>query len=323
MSAPMRVLVALALVAGCSKGGTEPASPTPAKQVAPDAPIALGARPHLVGVLEGLELGAPIAAVRARGELLTPEQALEREMPGAAAAAAAGTQLEVAPPPPPPPGAGKRIELARESWVILTPRATYELGFLAGKLDTAAIRIKGMSAAQVRAAWPIAARTGDQSLVFLDPARRVRAQIAGYSQDDPVEIILRPYVPLASLVDRDPTRFAGHAILGRPLADVAAELAPLTRGQDSAAALFLPVTEFAYEETSLSLRFDATTQRVTGYEFGSPLFQPTDAMVGDVLALYAKLWGPSHDIDEVTVGFGKAPEVRVDVRYGSVHVRAE
>src|SRR5262249_48845980 len=153
---------------------------------------------------------------------------------------------------------------AVDQFTLVTPQARYELEFADKKLASATISIKGHTAADLRAAWPNAVENEGKDVYIVDRAHHVRAEIPGFSLLDPVEVTIREMIPLASLIDPDPTKFAGHVVIGRPLAEVVSELSPMARGHDDLL-YTLAATEYSHEDCLLRLFVD-DAHRVTGWK---------------------------------------------------------
>jgi hypothetical protein len=301
-SAAMRRLVFVTVLLACKS----PASGPPPSIESSAKGIDFGTSVRLFGALEGVTIGMPIAEVRAKVPALKPvvEEPSNPSLPE--------------PPPPPPPPAG---HAPKDALVLSleTEEATYTLLACGGVLDSVEIDLEGHTKAELWQAWGPPVSTEGAMFVF-DRQHGVRAVVPDWSEGSSIRLTIEKYVPLATLIDADPGVVLGVSVLGRRIEDVDRALNERAYEYDGIGQFQLWPSEYSYGRLSLGIsRDDAGV--VNGWQFASPLFEPTQGNFREVLLTYAAVWGEPVAVDDLHVYFRKAsPSVSVDRRYGGPSV---
>jgi hypothetical protein len=277
------------MLVACGK----PSTPSTGSGSAPPPPSSpVGTTPHLFGALEGMQFGAAKADVLAKlPELVTVDG------------------------PHPQPYTG-------EGWV------DHELAYYAGKKGEYEYRVTFSDGLLARVtieiaikrdellqAWGASVMKRSTSMrIFLDKKTHVRALLADENVS-PLAITLESYVPLDSILDKDPTKLFGQPVVGIPVDDVIRHLAPHSI-ERSDWTFDLPPTEYADEMSSLTIYTDENDV-VTSWLVDKTAFRPSPEMSAELGAFATSLWGASTPKEprlEYTVG---ANRVMVDPRFGS------
>ncbi|MDB4955609.1 MAG: hypothetical protein JWO36_3178 [Myxococcales bacterium] len=272
---------------------------------APQPPIEFGSTVHLFGALEGISLGMPMPDVLAKVPTL---KHVPKTPPSS----------DALPPPPPPPRRNGYVFPVFTSFELKTSNATYTLNALDGRLSSVEIEVQNRAPDALWKAWGAPTRT-KEGFIKYDRDRGIRATISEYAVP-PLTVTVENMMPLAKLIDPDPTRFAGALVLGRNADEAARELARGPFDHIGEHEFQLLPTEYSVGPPSFRMFSDANGS-VDGWELTDVLDQPTDETLKDVMAVYSNVFGRAVSEGERYVEFRRlSPFVRASRRDGSLAV---
>lgn len=118
-------------------------------------------------------------------------------------------------------------------------------------------------------------------------------------------------MPLASLIDADPTQLAGVHVVGGKADEVVRALESRARDHIDALYFELPPTEYSYGGALLKV-FADDSGTVPGWELGAILYQATEATFGDIIDVTTTTWRKPDAVEEQQVVFRRDPLDTVD-----------
>lgn len=257
------------------------------------APVEIGAPVHPFGMLKDVGLGMTVDEVKQKAP-----------------------RLEVAPD-------------HRSAHAPYSDRDRYDVRFKDGRVSAIEIQLLKRSPEDLWKAWG-AGTTFDpppqEQRRYFDEARGALAEVASVGDSahvaaDSFAVRFGAYTPLAKLLDGpDAYSVAGVQILGRPIADVAAdfkakpfEVTVQSSADDTTVDVNLPSTEWSgiVGMDSLSLMINAGHDgKVHGWSLGNVASKAPASAKAAMLALYERKWGkPEERTGEYL--YGKTPQVRV------------
>jgi hypothetical protein len=291
-----RASIVLVLVAACGKSAPTTSAGSGSAPPPPQSPV--GTTPHLFGALEGLSIGAAKTDVVAR----IPE-------------------LVAVDGPHPQPYTGEGwIDHKLEYFAAKKDGLEYRVLFSDGVLTKTTIDI-AIKRDELLQSWGASVMKRSMGTrIFLDKKTHVRALLADENVT-PLSITLEAYVPLESILDKDPTVLFGQPVVGIPVDDVIRHITPHSV-ERSDWTFDLPPTEYADETALLTLSTDENDV-VTSWLLDKTAFRPSPEMSSALTAFSTSLWGaptPKEPRLEYTVG---ANRVIVDPRFGSFSENAK